>query len=179
MHKFLISSLLGTLLALSMFACVRGNDEKMMQFECEKQNSGEACNKLGLKRKGQEALMYFRMGCEKQSTVSCLSLAERTPDPAEAARVLGKACEWKNTAACGKAEELAKVQAAKAAAQAASAPPATAAEGGLAPGGGNKPAPLQDQADAAARGSRSESTSDIDPDTGRRRKKGYFRKKRK
>ncbi len=107
MRRNLILSVLGTVFAFSLFACVRGGDEKMMQFECEKQNSGEACNKLGLKRKGEEALRYFRLGCEKQSTVACLSLAERTSDKAEALRVLKQACDWKSSTACGKAEALA------------------------------------------------------------------------
>lgn len=107
MRRNLILSVLGTVFAFSLFACVRGGDEKMMQFECEKQNSGEACNKLGLKRKGEEALRYFRLGCEKQSTVACLSLAERTENKEEALKVLRQACEWKNSTACIKANKMA------------------------------------------------------------------------
>jgi len=92
----------GSILCAAFFGCTRGGDESMMVFECEKQNSGEACNKLGMKKEGEEALRYFRLGCEKQSSVACISLAERTPDKAEASRVLKLACDWKNTAACDK-----------------------------------------------------------------------------
>ncbi len=105
-HTFLVT--LG-LVFLLLTGCMSGGDEKILKFECEEQNSGEHCNKLGLKRDGEEALRYFRMGCEKQSTVSCISLAERTSDPAEALRVLKQACQWKNPTACSKAEALSSV----------------------------------------------------------------------
>lgn len=97
MRKILLLSFLG------LAGCTFGGDEKTMIFECEQQNAGEACHKLGKRRTGEEALRYFRMGCEKQATTACLSLAAATPDKAEAEKVLKQACEWKNPEACAKA----------------------------------------------------------------------------
>ncbi len=91
-----------------MTACTFGPDEKTLRFECEDQNAGEACLKLGKLRQGEEALRYFRMGCEKQATTACVALAEATTDKAEAERVLKQACEWKNPDACAKASAQAK-----------------------------------------------------------------------
>lgn len=93
---------IGGFLVVSLASCTFGGDEKTMIFECEQQNAGEACLKLGKRRAGDEAVKYFRMGCEKQSTTACLALAEMTPDKSEANRVLKQACEWKNPTACGK-----------------------------------------------------------------------------
>jgi|GEM_PF-5651539 len=189
MHRLLISSVLGASLAFSLFSCVRGGDEKMMQFECEKQNAGEACNKLGLKRKGEEALRYFRLGCEKQSTVACLSLAERTENKDEALKVLKQACEWKNSTACIKANKITSSAAPV-------TPPAgtdtgggagipvansTGGNGGVA---ANKSEAVQKKYEPVA-GSENDSWSkrsgqnpdEVNPVTGRKKKKGYYRKR--
>ena len=98
MLRFFPHFLVFTILA----SCNKGGDEKILHFECEEQFQGEACFKLGAKREGDEALRFFRMGCEKQSSKSCIALAEKTPDQAEASKALKKACEWKNQVACSK-----------------------------------------------------------------------------
>jgi hypothetical protein len=84
--------------------CTKGADEGTLRFECEDQFQGAACLKLGERREGEEALKYFRLGCEKQSTKSCIVLAERTSDKEEAQRVLKQACAWKSEEACAKAQ---------------------------------------------------------------------------
>ena len=88
-------------------ACTSG--EKTMLFECNDQNVGEACNKLGKARTGEEALAFFRKGCQLENTNSCVNLAENTRDEGEAERSLKLACDKGNTTGCTKlAERLAK-----------------------------------------------------------------------
>ena len=85
-------------------ACTQG--EQTLLFECNEQNQGEACNKLGKARSGEEALKFFRQGCKLENTNSCVSLAEATSDKQEALRVLKYACDRGNTRACAKFAEL-------------------------------------------------------------------------
>lgn len=85
-------------------ACTQG--EKTLLFECNEQNQGEACNKLGKARTGEEALKFFRQGCKLENTNSCVSLASATPDKEEALTVLKYSCGRGNHLACAKAAEL-------------------------------------------------------------------------
>lgn len=103
MLRFFGAAILGALLIVFSMGCDKGGDEKILKFECEDQFQGEACFKLGKLRNGDEALNYYRIGCEKQSTNACLAVAENTPNKEEAAKVLQRACEWKSEAACAKA----------------------------------------------------------------------------
>lgn len=84
--------------------CTQG--EQTLLFECNEQNQGEACNKLGKARTGEEALKFFRQGCKLENTNSCVSLADNTPDKEEALRVLKFSCDRGNTRACAKFAEL-------------------------------------------------------------------------
>lgn len=104
MLKFFAFAFLGAAIWFGMMACTKGGDEKILKFECEEQFQGEACWKLGNLRTGDEALNYYRIGCEKQSTKACLSVAEKTANKDEAARVLKQACEWKSPEACAKVD---------------------------------------------------------------------------
>lgn len=93
------------LLVLIVFSsCTQG--EQTLLFECNEQNQGEACNKLGKARTGEEALKFFRRGCKLENTNSCVSLAEATPDKQEALTVLKYSCDRGNTRACAKFAEL-------------------------------------------------------------------------
>lgn len=93
-----------TLFMASFFWALLGlgctSNEKTLLFECNEQHQGEACNKLGKARNGEEALRFFRKGCDLENTNSCVSLAEKTSDKAEALRVLKYACDQENTHAC-------------------------------------------------------------------------------
>ncbi len=106
MIRFLMCAALiwGSVFCLS--ACTTGADEKTLRFECEDQFQGEACWKLGKAREGEDALKYFRMGCEKQSTKACLSVSEHSPDKEEAKKALQQACGWKSPEACAKLKEV-------------------------------------------------------------------------
>lgn len=92
---------------LLLFSCTSG--EQTLRFECEDQNVGEACNKLGKAREGEEAMRYFKRGCELENTNSCVNLADKIQgsDRAEALRVLKFACDKGNTNACASFAELA------------------------------------------------------------------------
>lgn len=92
----------GLALILSFYLSGCSSEEKKLQAECAKPTGGAACYKLGLKRKGQEALQFFRAGCQKRDSDSCMKLAALTPDPTEAKRVLTEACDRQNAAACKK-----------------------------------------------------------------------------
>lgn len=86
-------------------ACTDG--DKTLVFECE-QNTGEACNKIGKKREGEEAVKFFRRACELENTNGCVNLAERIKgkERSEALRVLKYACDRGNTDGCVKFAEL-------------------------------------------------------------------------
>lgn len=99
--------LLTALFLLSLSACTQG--EQTLLFECNEQNQGEACNKLGKARQGEEALKFFRQGCKLENTNSCVSLAEATADKQEALTVLKFSCDRGNTRACAKFAELSVV----------------------------------------------------------------------
>jgi len=90
---------------LSFAACTDG--DKTLAFECE-QNTGEACNKIGKKREGEEAVKYFRRACELENTNGCVNLAGLISgrDRPEALRVLKYACDRGNTDGCVKFAEL-------------------------------------------------------------------------
>lgn len=94
-----------TLLLLT--ACTSG--EQTLLFECEQQNTGEACNKLGKNRDGAEAVKYFRRACELENTNGCVNLAAKVQgqDREEALRVLKYACDRGNSDGCVKYAELA------------------------------------------------------------------------
>lgn len=96
---------LSTALALLLFSCTSG--EQTLKFECE-QNTGEACNKLGKARQGQEAIQFFRRACELENTNGCVNLAEKVQgtDRPEALRVLKYACDRGNTTGCSRFAEL-------------------------------------------------------------------------
>lgn len=96
--------LLLALALLFLSACTQG--EQTLLFECNEQNQGEACNKLGKARTGEEALKFFRQGCKLENTNSCVSLAEATSDKQEALNVLKYSCDRGNTRACAKFAEL-------------------------------------------------------------------------
>lgn len=113
MLRFFLCIALGIGMWFGLMACTTGGDEKTLKFECEDQFQGEACRKLGDARTGDEALNYYRMGCEKQSTKACLLVAEKTPNKEEAAKVLKQACEWKNEEACAKAQAAGAASATK------------------------------------------------------------------
>jgi TPR repeat protein len=85
---------------LLLTACTQG--EQTLLFECNEQNQGEACNKLGKARSEEEALQFFRKGCKLENTNSCVSLADATSDKQEALTVLKYACDRGNTRACAK-----------------------------------------------------------------------------
>ena len=89
---------------LFLTACTSG--EQTLLFECNEQNQGEACNKLGKARSGEEALKFFRRGCDLENTNACVSLAEATSDRGEALRVLKYSCDRGNTRACAKFAEM-------------------------------------------------------------------------
>jgi TPR repeat protein len=97
--------------ALLAAGCTDG--DKTLLFECE-QNTGEACNKVGKKREGAEAVKYFRRACELENTNGCVNLAERIKgsERAEALRVLKYACDRGNTDGCVKFAELSQAGAA-------------------------------------------------------------------
>lgn len=99
--------LVSALFLFSLSACTQG--EQTLLFECNEQNQGEACNKLGKTRTGEEALKFFRQGCKLENTNSCVSLAEATPDRQEAMQVLKSSCDRGNTRACAKFAELSVV----------------------------------------------------------------------
>ncbi len=88
---------------LLLWSCT--SNEKVLLFECNEQNQGEACNKLGKAREGEEALKFFRRGCELENTNSCVSLAEKTPNQEEALKVLKYSCDRGNSTACVKFAE--------------------------------------------------------------------------
>jgi TPR repeat protein len=93
-------------LSVVIVSCTSG--EQTLLFECEQQNAGEACNKLGKARQGEEALRFFRRGCELENSNSCVSLAEKIKDSdrPEALRVLKLSCDWGNARACANFSEL-------------------------------------------------------------------------
>jgi TPR repeat protein len=95
---------------LALAACTDG--DKTLVFECE-QNTGEACNKVGKKREGAEAIKFFKRACDLENTNGCVNLAERIKgsDRAEALRVLKYACDRGNTDACVKFAELSQAPA--------------------------------------------------------------------
>lgn len=99
-----MKTLFAAFILLSATACTQG--EQTLLFECNEQNQGEACNKLGKARTGEEALKFFRQGCKLENTNSCVSLAEATPDKKEALTVLKTSCDRGNTRACAKFAEL-------------------------------------------------------------------------
>ena len=83
-------------------------NEQTLLFECEQQNSGEACYKLGKAKSGPDALLFFHKGCELGSTNGCVSAVEVSgaADQEETKRVLKIGCEKGNPTACGKFKEL-------------------------------------------------------------------------
>lgn len=95
------------LLSFLLLSGCTGNDQTLA-FECE-QNTGEACNKLGKKREGDEAVKLFRRACELENTNGCVNLAAKVQDKdrEEALRVLKYACDRGNTDGCVKYAELA------------------------------------------------------------------------
>lgn len=99
--------ILGVGLLICFTSCTAG--EKTLIFECEEQNTGEACNKLGKAREGAEALKYFKRACELENTNGCVNLGDKlkVSDRAEALRVLKFACDRGNTTGCVKFSELA------------------------------------------------------------------------
>jgi hypothetical protein len=103
MFKIFFCAVTGIVTVLGMLACDKGGDEKILKFECEDQFQGEACYKLGKLRTGDEALNYYRIGCERHSSKACIAVAEQTTNKEEGERVLKQACEWKNEEACAKA----------------------------------------------------------------------------
>ncbi len=107
-----VMKILSTLLFLLLLSCT--SNEKVLLFECNEQNQGGACNKLGKAREGEEALKFFRRGCELENTNSCVSLAEKTSNQEEALRVLKYSCDRGNSTACVKfAEKTVSQQQAK------------------------------------------------------------------
>ncbi|RZA08878.1 MAG: sel1 repeat family protein [Proteobacteria bacterium] len=95
------------LMAAFLFASACTDGDKTILFECE-QNTGEACNKIGKKREGAEAIKFFRRACDLDNTNGCVNLGERIKlsDRPEALRVLKKACDRGNTDGCVKFAEL-------------------------------------------------------------------------
>lgn len=93
-------------LLLFLVSCTSG--EQTLRFECEQQNAGEACNKLGKAREGEAAISYFRRGCDLENTNSCVNLAQQIQDSnrAEALRVLKYACDRGNTNGCARFAQL-------------------------------------------------------------------------
>lgn len=86
-------------------ACTDG--DKTLIFECE-QNTGEACNKVGKKREGEEAIKFFQRACDLENTNGCVNLAEKVKgtDRARALKALRYACDRGNTDGCVKFAEL-------------------------------------------------------------------------
>lgn len=102
-HLWIVGLFLFT--ALAGLGCTSG--DQTLLFECE-QNTGEACNKIGKKREGEEAVKFFRRACELENTNGCVNLAEQiaAKDPDGAKRALKYACDRGNTNACAKFAEL-------------------------------------------------------------------------
>jgi TPR repeat protein len=94
------------LLSALLVACTSG--EQTLVFECEQQNQGEACNKLGKAREGEAAVAYYKKGCDLENTNSCVSLAEaiKAKDVEGALKALKFACDKGNTTACAKRAAL-------------------------------------------------------------------------
>jgi hypothetical protein len=84
--------------------CTSNHDT--LRFECEEQNSGEACLRLARKDPGKRH--YLLRGCELGSTESCNSLATAgSPSEREAAlKGLSQACGQGNAKACEAAKSL-------------------------------------------------------------------------
>lgn len=85
-------------------ACTSG--DKTLLFECNEQNQGEACFKLGEARKGEEALGFYKRGCQMENVNSCAKLVELGVDKELALLRLKAGCEKGNAKACEKGGKL-------------------------------------------------------------------------
>ncbi|MGE3262729.1 MAG: hypothetical protein AB7K68_13185 [Bacteriovoracia bacterium] len=81
------------------------SNEKTLLFECNEQNQGDACFKLGNAHTGEGALAFYRRGCEIENVNSCGALLTQAPDREKAQAALKSFCDRGNANACGKLKD--------------------------------------------------------------------------
>lgn len=93
-------------LFLFLFLAGCTGNEKTLLFECNDQNQGQACFKLAKARKGEEALPFYRRGCELGSVDACGELLTQGLEKEKVIKSLESFCAQGNKRACEKAKSL-------------------------------------------------------------------------